>query len=131
MRVEIRCVVLLSLTSLLLGCGAVAPCTTTTVVAALPVTATANSSTPAPANQQQFHMLATAKAPTGCAAPGFAAFLVPAWTSADPLHVQISSASADNGLATCKGTTDGPVFLTGVSGSGVNALTVTATLTCK
>lgn len=123
------CVLLLS------GCGAVsqgAQCTNALQMSVGPSTGTADHSAAAPGNQQVFTAATSQKPQIGCAETALELEVFPAWTSADPLDISISSANdKTNGTAICTGSTNGPVLLTAVLSSGANALTATASLTCK
>ena len=115
----------------LTGCGAAAPaCSSHEVLTLSPAMATADHAAKPPGNQQQFRAVGTyATSQPGCAVPALAILEQPDWTSADPIHVQISSAKdATNGLATCLGPTDNPVLLTASTAATQPA---TVTLSCK
>jgi hypothetical protein len=123
------CVLLLS------GCGAVsqgAQCTSALQMSVGPATGTADHAAPAPGNQQVFTAFTGEKPQVGCPISNVVLEVFPAWTSSDPLDITISSANdKTNGTATCTGSTNGPVTLTAVLGSGASELTATASLTCK
>ncbi len=144
MRAPLFAVALLLLISLLAGCStSQSACSTMLVTAVSPATATADHMAVAPGDEEQFMATASPAAQAGCAVPAVSsaaspaiiARLTPQWTVSDAVNVKISSAAdSTNGLATCIGTTKGPITVTAVgstSAGGVSETLGTATITCK
>jgi hypothetical protein len=97
-----------------------------------PASATADHAAAPPGNQQQFTSGLAPTAPAGCPVPQWVARVDPAWSSSDPIDIQISSADdATNGTAVCLGPTDGAATLTATFVYASQTLTSKSTLTCK
>jgi hypothetical protein len=130
--------VLLCGSVVLVGCG-VGPnpsCVPKPYLQVFPTTATADHAAVAPGNQAQFTVnegeTYYSSSGTVCAVPAVLALVHPVWTNPEPQQISISSANdSTNGLAKCLEATNGPVTLTGTVGSGAQALSITAQLSCK
>ncbi|HTE89603.1 MAG TPA: hypothetical protein VK639_11635 [Terriglobales bacterium] len=99
-------------------------------VGVLPASATADHSAAPPGNSQQF--VAVGAVPKGCV-PIPAVLIDVTWSVSDTTNVTISNTQGQTfGMATCIGTTGGPVTVTATR-PAVNghSLSGTSTLTCK
>ena len=103
-----------------------------------PMAATADHNTLAPANQVQFTGLNSMSVPAGCAVAAVMVREYATWDNPDPVDIDINSAgNPANGSAVCKGSTSGPVTLTGhfsyvsTTGDGAGPATASVQLTCK
>jgi hypothetical protein len=99
-------------------------------VGVLPASATADHSAAPPGNSQQF--FAVGAVPKGCVSIP-AVLIDVTWSVSDTTNVTISNTQGQTfGMATCIGTTGGPVTVTATR-PAVNghSLSGTSTLTCK
>jgi len=123
---------------LLTGCAVNAStgqqCTNGLAMSISPASATADHAQTAPANQVKFQATVSPTASPGCAVPNWVMTAAPTWTNPDPKNISIDSSSdtSANGVATCLGTTNGPVTLTAsYTMPSEPMVTQTVTLTCK
>src|SRR2546423_10359065 len=90
----------------------------------VPSSTTADHVATAPGNQVQF--FATGTVPNGCTSTACVNCYRQTWTVSDPVNVSISNNANDNGTATCKGATNGPITVTATAPAGTGS---TQTLT--
>ena len=119
----------------LAGCGSQTPACSPSpqMLAIAPHTSTADHAAFPPHNQQQFiATLSPATDGSTCATPAHSILLHPTWTVSDPHDVSISSANdSTNGLATCLGSTSGPVTVTADISTASGTTYLTAMLYCE
>lgn len=120
----------------LLGCGGTPACTPTGFIFGVAPASSANL-TPdhtqkAPGNQEQFQAAEGSETGPNCPVTALGRLVNAQWTVADPKNVSISSADdSTNGLATCLGTTNGAVTVTGSLTVAPFTETGTTAITCK
>lgn len=138
-RVAITLSLTLFASTILPGCGTSStPCSVSYVLTVRPQTAVVDHLAASPNNQVQFVGTAQATAPAGCPVPSLGYLEYASWSNPDTTNIEISSArDQTNGTATCKGTTNGAVVLTGtftpitVGTTSTETSVATVSLTCR